>query len=487
MISFQHKLERDRLFDGANVSQQSIDASEEALEKHNQHVLPVIWTSASISLCLSVLGFYALLPKTPYLPIFALLAGFATAILNGGFWTFMFRRTRDAQSQMGVTIAALLFVIGGAIAILPSTGTNLAGFIVDASNDVDQAAQVEAFAQAINDTNQIASQLTNLGNTLESHILLFDTRFDDEIKGRGLTGKPGEGHVSNALLEAKNLFANRRAALDSGLEKFAKLKSQLDSKFAAWQQAQRTGDYAKKGFDETRTEVASLIAQIAVISPKSVAGNIADQIALNINVPNGAKRFQVDAIGTIRAEISTIAQNIRTTANGFTEIKTPKKKVSSKITLAWDNALQFWPMTILAIGIDLIAPLLFLMKLPGFLTIHAQKRDLAARKGFIRNELAFHRAPRAADIVDLSLSDVEQTIHRWVRFQRIMVDIGVQGHENLPLDEDFYAGLKRGKDDEAQEDTHDDPDDEDDIEDYWKNEPARYQNGHDSGAAGDTP
>ncbi len=238
-----------------------------------------------------MMSFYVIFPETPTSPIFAVLAGFATALLNGGFWHFIFKRARDAKTQLGVVIVLALLLTGGITVTVISAGSSVPAVVQGSSDQINQTSDIQAFRTVINETSLIATNLKSIRATLKSREAHFNTRFDDEIKGRGITKRPGEGFVSNALLEAKNLFANQVQSLDVGLLEFDRLKSQLDQKFAEWQEAQRTGNEGEKSFDEYRSEISSLIAQITAINPKALAENIADQVALNWTYP-----FKVESL-----------------------------------------------------------------------------------------------------------------------------------------------------------------------------------------------
>lgn len=432
--------EESRLFDGDSVTPESIDELVASQKSQTRSVFPIICAAAVISCGLSILGTYTLLPETQYLAVLAILLGFATALVSAGFWTILIRHADDAKTNWGITVYVALFLIGIFLVNAPSTITNYAGTALEAARSVDQTQETEDYAAVVNKTNDVATQLRGLRDALKNQGQAFNARYRDEVQGKGVTTLPREGHVSNALLAARNLISAPLASLDSALDQFNTLKTDLDTKLAAWQELQKAGDLDQRRFDKARIDVGAVISRIAAINPKAIGKGVADQIGINIAFPTGASRVQESAIRGIQKEIEEISNNLRARSQAFVVVEIPNKTATSNLILAWRNVFQFLPQLLLSVAIDLVSPLFFLIKLPGMLAIHAQRKALAARFRLIRNELAFHRSPKASQIMDMMLTDAEQLAYRMAAFQRKIVEMGVQGNPFLPLDRDFYLG-----------------------------------------------
>ena len=99
------------------------------------------------------------------------------------------------------------------------------------------------------------------------------------------------------------------------------------------------------------------------------------------------------------------------------------------------KAWRYWPITLAAIGIDLLSPMLFLFKLPAMISLHAQLRKKQERR-----EKANEALPYPGDV----------SLAEWVHVERQVMlakatlnaeakKIGVE-HRNLIEDaRDFYG------------------------------------------------
>lgn len=422
-----------------------ITQTEKDIDSHDKSVLPAYCTLFVISAVLSVLGLHVMLPQdTPALPYLVVGLGAAIALVNGYFWTSLFKATKTAATRGGWATIAAQFIIIGPLVLAPSIITNYAAVTHGVSQILENEKSSVAYSSAINETSLIKAQFEEVLNLLVAQEDGFADRQKNEVDGRG-TGRGGAGHVSNALLEVSGRFAKHVPIVRSGLRNYETQRAKLDTLFSEFQQVLENREDNARTLDVIRNDMNAVISAIAALNPSQYARNAANHVAGQIPIPIGAKPFQVEAIRSIQDEVSRIVSTINQMAQGFRAVKPPKKEVRSKTVIAWVNALQNLHVLILSIMVDALAPILWLLRIPALLKITAKRKALKAQRVDLKRNLAGLHGPMGTPLMEFCFDDANNLFKSWIDFRNGLYTTGMQGHKAFEMGSVGYKELSAHK------------------------------------------
>jgi len=412
---------------GTNWQEDPISEGEKAQKRLLKNTAPVIVAAAAFSGVLSGVGFINMQEQLTLFEFWIGTAfGGAVALIVSTVWNGYLGMAGFAQTMSGKIVQAGTMVLMLVATLAISTTTNLVSLLDNPSRALERQHLSQSGTLLVEQATAIGSQLDAIHRTLEQNQDYFLDLQLREVAGTNSRG--GDvGPISNHYGQAAALFTPGLESVERARRQFNNLSAEADALVDRLIETTRDGSTSQETYATVVQDLRSTVRQIAVLEPEEIARSSAMHISTNVQTPVDLRAYGRPLVQATQSRLPEIAAELIALADNFEPVVLPELSISTPVDRVFAAAPRYPQLVAMAVGLDMLPFLIFLIRLPAMLAIQAEIRR--------KKEEKIQQAKDGAPDGSMTVRDIERALLSMFAGARTIETL-MENHD--PMDQRVY-------------------------------------------------